>query len=375
VWTCEGGGSGGGASTSFLFSGGGDAAAAIAAEAALGEDADWSQFAVTGTCQVLEKCYLRLLGVPDPALVRPEPVLRLALASLLERYAARAVPYLYACDQLKAIRQDAAVQHIRGPFAVEVYKAHALCVAARAASPSPFAARATSLPPPLTRRLAIENDDPAEFNQCQNQLQTLWKKRSGGGGGGGGGAPAAGDDGDATVRLEFAAYGVLYAAFAGVPADTTAYLARLSRTQLAHPWVRHAVAALSALGAGRWHRFFELQRTAPNYGGGLMRWCAHRLRLASLAALARSVRGALPLAGYLSRSLGFDNPDTCAAFVLACGGVLGEEEGGARFLDCQASTINTALRERSAVDKVSVDVGLQNFLKAAARAEGGEGER
>ena len=132
MWASEGGGGGGGggANATYLFSGGGDAAAAIAAAAALGEDADWSQFAVVGTCQTLEKGYLRLLGAPDPALVRPEPVLRLALAALLERFSAGAVPYLFVCDQLKAIRQDAAVQHIRGPFAVEVYKAHALCVLA-----------------------------------------------------------------------------------------------------------------------------------------------------------------------------------------------------------------------------------------------------
>lgn len=173
---------------------------------------------------------------------------------------------------------------------------------------------------------------------------------------------------------------MLYSAFAGVPADTTAYLARLPRAQLAHPWVQHALAALSALGVGRWHRFFELQRRAPNCGGGIMRWCAHRLRLASLAALTRSVRGSLPLAGYLVRSLGFESEDMCAAFLLACGGVLGEDappapgEPPARFLDCQASTINVGLRERSAVDKVAVDTGLGSYLKAAVRAAGGEGE-
>jgi hypothetical protein len=185
--------------------------------------------------------------------------------------------------------------------------------------------------------------------------------------------------------LEFAAYSVLYAAFAGVPAESAACLERLPHAQLSHPWVQHALAAMGALGAGRWHRFFELQRRAPNHGGGIMRWCAHRLRLSALAALARSVRGALPLAGYLAPSLGFESEGACASFALACGGVLGEDAGGARFLDCQASSINTALRERSAVDKVAVDTGLGSYLKAAVRAAtaaastaaaggGGEGE-
>ena len=42
--------------------------------------------ACEGTCQALEKDYLRLTTAPDPATIRPEPVLKKALAHVLGRH-------------------------------------------------------------------------------------------------------------------------------------------------------------------------------------------------------------------------------------------------------------------------------------------------
>lgn len=115
--------------------------------------------AIVGTCQELEKEYFRLNEVPDPDSVRPEPVLRRALARLVRRFealppvqGAREGDYKeYLWTQLKAIRQDMLIQNLKNAFAVEVYEAHA--------------------------RIALACSDLNEYNQCQTQLMELYREK------------------------------------------------------------------------------------------------------------------------------------------------------------------------------------------------------
>ena len=57
--------------------------------------------ALQGTMEALEKSYFRLTSAPDPAGVRPERVLRAALARLVGLLRRREVNYFYALDQFK----------------------------------------------------------------------------------------------------------------------------------------------------------------------------------------------------------------------------------------------------------------------------------
>ena len=70
-------------------------------EAFNAEDQVWDDFVIRGTCRNLEKSFFRLTAVPDPADVRPEPVLQEALARLVRLLAESSVRYLYAVDQFK----------------------------------------------------------------------------------------------------------------------------------------------------------------------------------------------------------------------------------------------------------------------------------
>ncbi|PIN19223.1 hypothetical protein CDL12_08096 [Handroanthus impetiginosus] len=125
------------------------------------EDIDWDALTVKRICQEVEKRYLRLTSTPDPSTVRPEEVLEKALLMVQNSQK----NYLYKCDQLKSIRQDLTVQHIRNEFTVKVNETYA--------------------------RLAIEVGDLPEYNQCQSQLKTLYAKEITG------------------CHMEFAAYNLL----------------------------------------------------------------------------------------------------------------------------------------------------------------------
>ena len=220
--------SGAGSSSSSSSSSGSLVASAILAAQESGQEVDWSQFAVVGTCASLEKRYFRLLAPPDPSTVRPEPILAAALDALQQRYLEGALTYASVCDSLKAVRQDLAVQHIRNAFTVKVYQVHA--------------------------RLALENGDQGEFNQSQGQLELLWRE----------------EGSDRAAYVEFAAYRVLYMAWMGQAGEANAVLKKFSPDALRHPWVRHALAAASAQATENWAHFFRLYRCV----GGLRLFAA-----------------------------------------------------------------------------------------------------
>ena len=100
----------------------------------------------------LEKTFMRLTSMPKAAEVRPLFVLKDAFELVLRRWDSER-DYLYACEQLKAIRQDLTVQQhttegrsLSG-FSVRVYEAHA--------------------------RIALISSDFDEYAQCQSQLVIL----------------------------------------------------------------------------------------------------------------------------------------------------------------------------------------------------------
>jgi hypothetical protein len=255
---------------------------------------------IVGTCEALEKRYFRLIGPPHPSSVRPEGILRKALASLVSKHR-DGVKYLYISDQLKSIRQDLSVQHIRNALTIEVYEFNA--------------------------RLALENGDPGEFNQCQTQLEVLYKTEelttnqvstegkndldvNGG------------ENSTFSSRcLEFSSYRILYSLYTGDPIDPSVQLSRLTSKERLNPWVRHSMNVVAAFVSDNFSYFFSLYRNAPNMSSYLMDWLSHKIRTRALLALSRSVKTHIPIP-FLRSSLCFESDSDCATFLKKMGATL-----------------------------------------------------
>lgn len=198
---------------------------------------------VVGTCQTLEKNYFRLTAPPAPHTVRPLPVLEQAL-DLVRKKWKKEHNYSYACDQLKSLRQDLTVQHIKTEFTVKVYEAHA--------------------------RIALEMADLGEYNQCQTQLRALYKSKLGGN------------------PEEFMAYRILYFIYTRNRTGMNDVLADLTPADKQKPGVKHALQVRSALASGNYHKFFRLYDEAPFMGPYLLDMFIQRERLAAMAAICRA---------------------------------------------------------------------------------------
>lgn len=75
---------------------------------------------VKGTSLELERPYMRLHWLPDPATVRPAPVLHKALGLVKQKWVSRP-DYAHANDQLMAIQQDCKLQGITGNIACDAF--------------------------------------------------------------------------------------------------------------------------------------------------------------------------------------------------------------------------------------------------------------
>lgn len=221
------------------------------------EDLDWDMFTVRGTCQNVEKKYLRLTSAPDPASVRPEDVLQKSLKMVKSTTRG----YLYRCEQLKSIRQDLTVQRIRNGFTAEVYEMHA--------------------------RMALESGDIAEFNQCQSQVKVLYAE----------GIPG--------CFNEFAAYSLLHAIVQNGPRfDLQHSMAQLSRDAKRDSAVQHALGVRAAVATNNYCTFFRLYHSAPNLNRLLMDLMVEKIRFQAVQCMAKTYKPSVSVS-YIARILAF----------------------------------------------------------------------
>ncbi len=265
-----------------------DVKAALTRAEMCGYELDLSLFNIKGTATSLEKKYLRLTSAPDPSSVRPLSVLKRSLSMILKRWshspdnpnrkkrdslnkkstAGSCATYSWVCDQLKAVRQDITVQHIKSDFVVLVYETHA--------------------------RIALQQHDIGEFNQCLTQLLALY-----------------GQNFCRTNEPEFASYHVLYLLFIRVKyshcnSDLASVLANMSPKLRKNTSVKHALAVRYSIEHGMFVNFYRLLKYAPNLSSCFMNLMIDFVRHETLKVAFLSFRKTIPLDALSSRFMHLD---------------------------------------------------------------------
>ena len=248
---------------------------------------DYAAMTVKGTCQVLEKHYLRLTSPPKAELVRPQPVLAKHLKNLKKSWRKGRIhkgtprDYNWYCSQFKALRQDLTVERIKNAFAVKVYESHA--------------------------KIALEEDDINEYNQCQTQLKELYDSIRGH-------ENKEGNEGALKNMNEFVAYRIIYYVFLSQnkkyrgSSDVLKIVSKLSPSQRSDPSIQHSLLVRAAVADKDYHRFFQLQGNAPNMSDYLMDKIVPSVRMNALITMCKAYRPNVSTA-FVLRELGFNPED------------------------------------------------------------------
>ncbi|AQZ18740.1 THP3 (YPR045C) [Zygosaccharomyces parabailii] len=204
---------------------------------------------IVGYCQDLEKPYLRLTSEPNPSLVRPLSVLKKTYNMLMNKYDKKQATYQYLCDQFKSVRQDLRVQIIENQFTIKVYQSHA--------------------------RIALENGDIGEFNQCQSRLIALFEL----------------PNIKTSCFEEFTSYRILYYILTedyGAINDLRLKLMTECASVFNNRWVHTAFQLARAKLVGDYHQFMKLYHSMEDLGKKLAELFIEKEKLKSLATICRS---------------------------------------------------------------------------------------
>lgn len=243
---------------------------------------------IVGTSTTLEKRYLRLTSAPDPSLVRPLFILQKSFQHVLNQFYNddKKDDYVWFCDQMKSIRQDLTVQQLKGEFVCKVYETHA--------------------------KIALENQDMGEFNQCQTQLVNLTGSR---------------------LEEDFLAYRLLYFIFTLNRLGVNQVIGQIRRKKTGcrkdggggGGIVKYALAVRKCVYNGLYHELFQLYlRPYDKWCKCLMEQFVRRERVRALLCICRAYRPGVEVS-FLSKELGFAEEEECREFLRELL-VVGEED-------------------------------------------------
>ncbi|CAH6722083.1 hypothetical protein CLIB1444_08S01508 [[Candida] jaroonii] len=215
---------------------------------------------IVGRSKELEKRYYRLTSAPDPDLVRSQGTLQKSIQFILKQKETK--PYSYIKDQFKSIRQDMTVQHIKNDFAMYVYETNS--------------------------RIAIENNDLGEFNQCVTQLEYFFdekKKRN---------------NHLNRTELEFICYRLIYLLIVENHSEIFKFRLKLLKREYTHPdelekleFVNNAFKLQQYVLSSNYYKFFELLKSFEDLTHASLlinNFLIKKQRLKSLFTISKSYR-------------------------------------------------------------------------------------
>jgi hypothetical protein len=287
-----------------------------------------------GTSTVLEKSYFRLTTFPKAQNVRPLPVLIKSLAHIKGKYV-KTEDFDWANEQLKSVRQDITVQHIRNKFVLEVYETHA--------------------------RILLEQGDLDEFHQCQTMIRNLTST----------GANLVGMNGlheDHIVGCdedeeclketkeaadEFQAYGMLYNLVQNswgeltkvltISCDMMSDTASVTSSDGEIPAcvrgssLRHALRVVKAVMHNDYQAFFRLYESAPHLSAYLMDFLVRRVRNNAYERIIAAYRPTVSVE-HFREALFIQDLEETRRFLRKSGAIFINEQGGPPFwVDCKAT--------------------------------------
>jgi hypothetical protein len=304
---------------------------------------DHSREKLVGTSHALEKSYMRLTTYPKAEDVRPLSVLAKSLAHIKAQFI-KEEDFVWANDQLKSVRQDITVQHLRCPFVLEVYETHA--------------------------RILLEHGDLDEFNQCQTMIRSLTHPKYG---------FDEDDIEDASTVFstaasdtkalqqseeaadEFQAYRLLYDLVQHSWSDLGLALSEFNtyRDAAYHcanrkyhselpvvargSSVRHALKVVKAVMHNDYQTFFRLYESAPHMSAYLMDFLVRRVRSSAFERIVAAYRPTISVE-HFREALVFHDLEETRRFLKKSGAAFVEDKTGPAFwVDCKQTF--TSLRE------------------------------
>merc|ERR1719499_1855135 len=260
---------------------------------------DREKVTVKGQSKALEKKYVRSEANPEASEVRSVETCKNAFAHLKARWN-KEHNYDFIRDQFKSLRQDLKVQHVVDKLTVDVYEANA--------------------------RICLEVRDFSEFNQCQTQLNVLYRS-----------LPDCSQNAE-----EFLAYRLLYLLAIKNFSELKLSLGRCIGCE--NPLVHACMQACVALRSGNHLAFFRQLGKLNSLAQAILQDCKLDLRFVALQKMIKGYGRSKVAVGMLQTALGFDNEKVAKTYLLKAGCKIEDD-----FISCSKCKLHKPLREASNV--------------------------